>query len=384
MKTKRFQGDAVRLKLAEKDTTPKWHLLFPMGATKYREDFPREGITFSREFCSKLVSNFKKSQANYQGADDYGLQVNYHHLGGFTVEAGAPMQNLVAAGWITDMELRAEGPYALIRYTERAREYIRADEFRYLSPEFFLDYADRSSGLSQGPTLAGAALTNDPFLKELPRVAASDTTTEVATATEEGAVMDKKKLCARLGLPENATDEQIEAKLAAMDSAAKKADEVQKTAAVQMSEVAGKVEKLSEVITSSNTRIATLETENKALKEGELAREVKAFVDGLVTEGKIVPAQHEEVSKFAAKDLALAKSVYAKAAKVIALGPVGADGAAPAAATADDAVLKLREASDKIAKEKGISFSEAKDIAIAQNPELAKKAWRATSSSRAS
>jgi hypothetical protein len=54
--------------------------------------------------------------------------------------------------------------------TERARQLIKNREYRYVSAAFAKDYPDRKTGESQGLTLTSVALTNQPFLDELPEI----------------------------------------------------------------------------------------------------------------------------------------------------------------------------------------------------------------------
>jgi len=67
----------------------------------------------------------------------------------------------------------AESRYILYgRYepTDRARALIKNREYRYVSAAFASDYPDRKTGASQGLTLTSVALTNQPFLDELPEI----------------------------------------------------------------------------------------------------------------------------------------------------------------------------------------------------------------------
>lgn len=58
--------------------------------------------------------------------------------------------------------------------TARARQLLKHREYRYLSPA--IDWAARSktTGKPQGTTLTSVALTNRPFLEELPQIRLSD------------------------------------------------------------------------------------------------------------------------------------------------------------------------------------------------------------------
>jgi phage I-like protein len=60
--------------------------------------------------------------------------------------------------------------YGRYEPTERARKLIKNREYRYVSAAFAKDYPDRKTGESQGLTLTSVALTNQPFLDELPEV----------------------------------------------------------------------------------------------------------------------------------------------------------------------------------------------------------------------
>jgi hypothetical protein len=60
--------------------------------------------------------------------------------------------------------------YGRYEPTEKARKLIRSREYRYTSAAFAKDYPDRKTGESQGLTLTSVALTNQPFLDELPEI----------------------------------------------------------------------------------------------------------------------------------------------------------------------------------------------------------------------
>jgi hypothetical protein len=60
--------------------------------------------------------------------------------------------------------------YGRYEPTARARQMIKNREYRYVSAAFAKDYPDRKTGESQGLTLTSVALTNQPFLDELPEV----------------------------------------------------------------------------------------------------------------------------------------------------------------------------------------------------------------------
>lgn len=82
--------------------------------------------------------------------------VDYEHQTHNSAQNGQPAP---AAGWITDLSAETDGLYAAVEWTPRAREYIRAGEYRFISPTFAFD---RKSGAVLD--LLSAALTNYPAL----------------------------------------------------------------------------------------------------------------------------------------------------------------------------------------------------------------------------
>lgn len=60
--------------------------------------------------------------------------------------------------------------YGRYEPTSRARQMIKNREYRYVSAAFAKEYPDRKTGESQGLTLTSVALTNQPFLDELPEI----------------------------------------------------------------------------------------------------------------------------------------------------------------------------------------------------------------------
>lgn len=265
-----FYADAEKVSLVEADgTSAKWTKVFPVGVTKHRSDFGPKGITFSKDVLEAMISNYRA-----EGKPE--RAVNFFHRGATT--APGAVDEKVAAGWIQDLELRDDGLYAQIKWTERARNYITKDELRYLSPEFTMGAISKDTGKPQGPTLLGAALLNDPFLTELPRVAAA----------EHGvSTMDRKLVCSALGLNEDASDEQINE--AAKSAALKSKDLTESNEALVL--------KMNTEVTKLNDQLTAVQKENAGLKAAARSVEVVAFVDGLVKVGKVAPAIRENVLK---------------------------------------------------------------------------------------
>jgi phage I-like protein len=344
-----YLADGERVELAAAETEPKWQLLFPLGVTKHRADFPTGGITFSADMLGAMVSNWEAEKTE--------RQVNYFHRGATNARDTTPTEQKVASGWIKGLKLSTKagelgpkaGLYAQIGWTKRAREFIEADELRYLSPEFTLTRLSTRTGKEQGPTLLGAALLNDPFLTELPRVAASDSPQENSMA------IDPAKLRKRLKLSETATDDEVNTAL--------EKEEAAPEAPVQLAE-------MTETVTKLNARVQAVESENAALKLAERKGKVEAFVTRMVKEGRISPAIRENVVKMGEASGLEAISFFEKQTPVVSLTEKGIAGSteSDAGTEVDEAGKKFLALADDIHAKQGGTYQAAHQAAKAQLP----------------
>jgi phage I-like protein len=99
--------------------------------------------------------------------------LDYEHL---SAAAGSAPGHTRAAGWLKpltgDIEEFGEGREILwgwAEFTPACLAAIRSKEFRYLSPEIHWKSKDET-GKALGTRLAAAAITNRPFLKDLPPI----------------------------------------------------------------------------------------------------------------------------------------------------------------------------------------------------------------------
>jgi len=139
--------------------------------------------------------------------------VDYEHESVFGSGSDA-----IAAGWVTELQARDSDAgktlFARVEWNTRAAKHISEREFRYISPTFAFHTRDRKSGKLTGASLHSIALTNTPFLDELPEVRLNSiraALSGVDTPPQEQEMDDKKKaaLCALLGLSADATPEQM-------------------------------------------------------------------------------------------------------------------------------------------------------------------------------
>lgn len=85
-----------------------------------------------------------------------------------------------AAGWIKDFILRNDGIYGAVDWTQRAAEYLKNKEYRYLSPVINIRKEDRKV-----IALHSAALTNTPAINAMTAIANSNKPDLEDPASEE-------------------------------------------------------------------------------------------------------------------------------------------------------------------------------------------------------
>lgn len=335
------------------DSEPKWNKLFPVDTTRYRRDFPGGSLSLSRDFLASMVGNWER-----MGKPS--LPVDYSHN-----EAGK------AAGWIESLELRDDGLYALIRWTEMARGLILADELRFLSPTFHPDAADTLTGGRQGPTLMGAGLLNNPFLFDLPRVAASasevsPTHNPADEAFSQEQRMDKKLICAALGLPEDTADDVV------MSTLQKRLSPQAQLSAQDVAEaVKLAAEPLKSELVAAKDANAKLTAKVEAMEAAKLSADVDAFLLNLEREGKLVPAARESTKQLVEKvGLEFARTHFASAPVVAPVKPIG-HGSAVKSTDSKGAFVQLSAKADELIKA-GVPQGDAMVRAMQMNPDLAR------------
>ena len=114
------------------------------------------------------------------------------------VARGGPVP---AAGWIHGLRLvpgsdgliigSDSGPretlQALVEWTPEAKSLIGSGQYRFFSPSIDWGACDKGSGWVQGATLTSGALTNHPFLEELPPLMLTDFRAGAVAGSDSGA-----------------------------------------------------------------------------------------------------------------------------------------------------------------------------------------------------
>jgi hypothetical protein len=174
-------------------TSSSWIQAMPLGEYEH----PVYGtIRIDQERVQRFAQNV---QANVRGQE---LDIDYDHKA----------KRDDAAGWVKNAEARPDGLWVLVEWTKEAFGKLKDKAYRYFSPEFVDEWEHPSTKQKFDDVLFGGGLTNRPFLKGILPINMSELGLESGEPPAEGGSMTKEQK-ALLGLPEDATDEQVNAKL---------------------------------------------------------------------------------------------------------------------------------------------------------------------------
>ena len=228
-----------------------------------------------------------------------------------------------AGGWIEDIYKGEDAILAKVRWTDRAKEYLKNREYRYLSPVVLTRKSDKKV-----VALHSAALTNTPAIDGMFAIVNSMDLSDYEYEEENN--MDLKKLAALLGLPESATQEDVEKAVTAAVTAAR-ANKEDTAAAADTQQVANSVV-LPLLGLDASARTEDVVTAIMALKAGtgdaellELKKELEErvaedLVQTALKDGKITAAQTEWARTYAKGDRAGFKAFIEKAPVVVPQG----------------------------------------------------------------
>lgn len=224
-----------------------------------------------------------------------------------------------AAGWIKNVENRGkDGLWAEVEWTNKAKDFIANKEYKYLSPVVFVRKSDK-----RALYLHSAALTNDPAIDGMIPIAnklnLEDDDEEVSENMEF-----MKQLAVKLGLDENATEEQIMQKLGELMQNAGTTVSANKEVLslldlkddAKLEDVKGKI-----IALKNPSGYVSVEDFNK-LKQTLEMKDRDELVKLALTGGKITPAQKEWADMYALKDPTGFKNFIDKAPQVVPLGQV--------------------------------------------------------------
>jgi phage I-like protein len=186
------------------------------------------------------------------------MLIDYEH---FSHDRDKPT---AAAGWGTQLRYcanRGDGAELGTRLAEPAKQQIRDQVYRHVSPEFSGAVVFQDGVYRFHPhALTGAGLTNRPKLKTLRPITTNRETGNHNETTPQASMNHKAELLKLLGLPDTATDDEIQAALPPSPPA--------------------------EEITAKNREIAALKGELKILKDAAIEADLERFAPVIGEEGK--------------------------------------------------------------------------------------------------
>lgn len=142
-------------------------------------------FSITQQDLSDMARNFTKRKNDM-------LVIDYEHASEQPeVAKGGPVPG---AGWIHRLSDNGKLS-ALVEWTPQAEEMLRTGQYRFFSPAINWSARDKETGEPQGATLTSGALTNHPFLEELPPIMLSDgkIILENRTAPNDVIAMDKRR-----------------------------------------------------------------------------------------------------------------------------------------------------------------------------------------------
>ena len=288
--------------------------LFPAGEFSARDGRPGtlKGVkakawTLTFDDAAAVIARWRQRETP--------LVVDYEHQTINAAENGKPAP---AAGWIESLEAGADGLYATVKWTEAARVFIKADEYRYISPVFSFD-PETGAVLE----LKSAALTNYPALDGMDAVAAR---------TEEDSPMKKETLEALRHFFGLAADADEDAALAAL-----KAQGDGQTLTAMLTAAKEAIPDPSKyvpaaILTAAQEKNAALAAKVEELEGESTLAALTAEIDAALADGRL-PKACEAWAKATAKTNPEAiKGYIASAVPVAALTSTQTGGTPPAGA----------------------------------------------------
>lgn len=334
--------------------------LMPLGVWKGKDG--RGPYRNDKANAARVVAETKAAAAARP------LPIDYDHAMDLALGArvGAPAP---AAGWIVDVELREDGIWGTVEWTDSGGRAVASREYRFISPVFDHD----SDGTVR--RISHAGLTNNPNFTTLVAVASAASGSEADPKTEEDKPTMEllQQLVALLGLAAGATPADVVAAVKAMMEKDASATAATKTAAASLgleanaelaavltaAIAAGDKNKSATGDTATATAIASLNAtvadlnkqlvELKASKAGETAQ---TAVASAMAAGKVAPAAKDWALDYATKD---PQGFATYVAKMPAVLTPGTDTPAVASATGADG---LTAAEREVADGMGISHAD--------------------------
>jgi len=203
MNTKSHSKIGIALCRLNSDSAAAFQL-FPAGRFRATDGRPKDCEGWIVDDPAALVAQAKAKINDFE--------IDYEHQGMLSAQNGQPAP---AAGWFSGaaLEWRDDGMYVVsAKWTARATEFLKADEYRYISPVF--RYDPKTGKVLE---LLSVALTNTPALDGMQAVVAA---ASQLINPQDNSMDLLAKLIAQLELPEGSDDAAVEEAVKQLQQAA--------------------------------------------------------------------------------------------------------------------------------------------------------------------
>lgn len=274
---------------------PEWVKLLPSGSV-----LGRDGRAWNNSSPGAILISFKNTPID--------LPVDVEHSTELKAPQGEPAP---AVGWVKELSDRQGEIWGRVEWTESGMNMIGGKAYRYLSPVIIYN---RSTGVIVGLTSVG--LTNRPNLN-LPALNHNGW----SDPSKEEPIMLKAVLTA-LGLPEDATEADVIAKIKAL-----KSDLASANNSAENPSLAKFVPRAD--YDAALTRATNAEQSMQAITNQQLETSIGVAINQALKDGKITPATVDYHQAQCRQEGGLERfAAFCQAAPVIG-GVSGLDGKAP-------------------------------------------------------
>lgn len=198
-----------------------------------------------------------------------------------------------SAGWMEYLYFNPQGIFADVRWTDKAAEYIKNGEYRYISAVFAYD----TNGYVR--KIFHAALTNNPALDGMDEVMVA-ASVQLLNQQKEKPEMDKKlveALCALFALKADASEAEITEKVTALSAAKGNSQVAVLDVYTKLAEKEQSVAALTAQVGKPDPakfvpveQVAALQADFNELKSSIDKDKKSALIEAALSQGKLSPA----------------------------------------------------------------------------------------------
>jgi phage I-like protein len=339
----------------------------------------RGEVEITSDDLARMLSNFK---SGLYPPPPQQLPIDYEHL---SMSPNRKPGDGIAGGWIQDLEIRENGNelWALVEWTDAARDHITKKHYKGLSPVFHPNYI--AHGKKEiGVTLMGGGLTNYQTIPGC--LAASQDPAFVFAEFEESESSTDPVAASLLGdsIMKLKTKNGQEVELDPAALGALTLDALSEIPAVKSlrdradasTTTATELDTLKGTVTTLSNELNTLKTKNTELQEQATAARALAIeneITGLVATGRILPKEKDHFVKLAQASPELYADMIKARKESDPLVKIGAESGAGGGGQSQNAVVMFENAVEEFrTKNPKADFATALAAVAREKPELAK------------